>query len=30
MEAQCLHEAHKAVEAHVGGVSAPDSRKEKV
>jgi hypothetical protein len=26
-EAQCLHEAHQVVEAHIGGVSAPDSRK---
>ena len=28
-EAQCLHEAHQVIEAHVGDVSAPDSRKEK-
>jgi len=29
-EAQCLHEAHQVIEAHIGDVSAPDSRKEKV
>ena len=29
-ETQCLHEAHKVIEAHVGDDSAPDSIKEKV
>ncbi len=29
-EAQCLHEVHKVVEAHVGDVSALDSNQKKV
>jgi hypothetical protein len=29
-KAQCLPESHQVIEAHVGAVSAPDSRKEKV
>jgi len=29
-EVQCLHEAHKVVEAHVGVVCAPDSSEENV
>jgi hypothetical protein len=29
-KAQCLHEAHQVIEAHIGDVSAPDSRKKKV
>jgi len=28
-KAQRLHEAHQVIEAHIGDVSAPDSRKEK-
>jgi hypothetical protein len=29
-EAQCLHEAHQVIEAHIGDVSAPASSKEQV